>query len=67
MAERVKLSIIRTPNHPVPPHAPHNRECARYEHDLHYGVIDGDKLRENVHVPRQEHQRVKLLSLSRNP
>lgn len=49
------------------PHAPHDRERAPDEHQLHQGIIHRDEVREQIQVPRQKHRRVELLGLQGHP
>lgn len=67
MAEGVLILVVRAPHLWVAPHAPHDRRRAGDEHHLHHRVVERDVVREQVHVPRHEHQHVQLLRLPRHP
>jgi len=67
MAEGILLLVVRPPHLRVAAHAPHDRRRAGDEHHLHHRVVERDVVREEVQVPRDEHQHVQLLRLPRHP
>lgn len=66
MAKCIDIFIVRAPHHSMPPHAPHDRQRAPNEDQLHHSIIDRDEVCEQIQVASQKHYSVELLSLERN-
>lgn len=67
MAKCIDIFIVRAPHHSVQPHAPHDRQRAPNEHQLHHSIIDRDEVCEQIQVASHKHYGVQLLCLKRNP